>query len=171
MSGRKSKNKGAGFERQVAKMFSEAYGLEFRRTPLSGGWAKDSDVAAGDLVCVDDPDFPYCIECKKSEGWKLESLFTDNHAWFDNWWKQVVDECPEDKEPILVFSRNRMPIFVAVRTDMFLRHTVCDEQNGKLYLPVYHPFIGSHIFLKYTESIMVILLSDFLEWDTELVDS
>lgn len=111
--GKTSRTKGNAFERQVAAMFVEAYGLTFRRTPLSGGWAKDADVAQGDIVCIDDPDFPYCIECKKAEGWKLESLFTDRHAWFDNWWQQAVDECPEGKEPLLVFSRNRMPIFVA----------------------------------------------------------
>lgn len=155
MAGRKSKDKGADFERLVAKMFANVYGMLFRRTPLSGGWAKDADVAAGDLVCVDDPDFGYCVECKKEEGWCLESLFTDKHAWFDAWWKQLVEECPEDKEPLLVFSRNYMPIFVAVR-------------SAAIY-----GFSFQFLFLHHEseeQAIVVALLEDFLEWDTENVD-
>lgn len=106
--------KGASFERTVAKLFSEALGVKLRRTPLSGGWSHDNPDTAGDLVCVEG-DFLYCVECKCAEGWKLESLFTDSHKWFDNWWGQLMDECPSDKIPILVFSRARQPIFAAMR--------------------------------------------------------
>lgn len=110
--GKKSKNKGSGFERQVGKILSDAFGVELRRTPMSGGWATGYDNAAGDLTCLDG-DFPYCVECKKSEGWRLDSLFTNDHQWFDDWWAQLIRECPSTKQPLLVFSRNRAPIFVA----------------------------------------------------------
>lgn len=120
--------KGASFERLVAKMFSEALGVKLRRTPLSGGWSHDNRDVAGDLVSVEGT-FPYCVECKCAEGWKLESLFTDYHKWFDNWWAQLIRECPTDKIPILVFSRSRQPIFAAVwhyyelsSTRIILRH-------------------------------------------------
>jgi len=116
--GAKSKRKGATFELKIAEMFTEAFGKEFRRTPLSGGWAKGTDEVAGDLVCVNDLDFPYSIECKKAEGWFLDSLFTDQHAWFDAWWTQAVAECPDGKSPLLVFSRNRMPTYVASYADV-----------------------------------------------------
>lgn len=149
--GKKSRDKGAAFEREVAKLFSEAYGLEFRRTPLSGGWAKDADVAAGDLVCIDDPDFPYMIECKKAENWKFESLFTDNHTWFDNWWEQAVEECPDSKEPLLVFSRNYMPILVAVSIDAGFG--------------IHCPMFASLAWNGYR--IIIANLGDFLYWDTE----
>lgn len=111
-----SRDKGIRFERKIAKAFSESLGLDIRRTPLSGGWAKGSAEVAGDLVCVDNPDdFPYHVECKCSEGWKLESLFTDQHKWFDDWWEQCVTECPEGKIPLLVFTRNYTPEFVALK--------------------------------------------------------
>lgn len=110
-----SKRKGDGFERKIAKVFADALGLEIRRTPLSGGWARGNPNVYGDLVCVDPgPEaFPYCVECKNEEGWRLESLFTFNHAWFDRWWHQLQNERPGNKVPLLVFSRAYAPIFVS----------------------------------------------------------
>lgn len=149
MAGKKSRDKGANFERDVARAFSEAYGMTFRRTPLSGGWAQDADVAAGDVVCVDDPEFEWCIECKKSEGWRLESLLTGDRAWFDNWWQQLLDECPDGKWPVLIFSRNRCPKFAAVEYD----------QGWSLLAP--------KIMVMYGDGLVIIVeFSQFLEWDT-----
>lgn len=105
--------KGATFERLVAKLFSDALGVKLRRTPMSGGWSHDNPEVAGDLVCIEGI-FPYCVECKCSEGWHFETLFTDNHKWFDNWWDQLIRECPSSKIPVLVFSRARQPVFSAV---------------------------------------------------------
>jgi hypothetical protein len=107
------KNKGASFERTVAKLFSDALGVKLRRTPMSGGWSHGNPETAGDLVSIEG-EFPYCVECKCEEGWHLETLFTGNHKWFDNWWKQTIRECPDGKIPILVFNRARQPIFAAV---------------------------------------------------------
>lgn len=104
--------KGAGFELRVAKLFSEAMGVKLRRTPMSGGWSHDNPEVTGDLVCVEG-NFPFCVECKCEEGWRLESLFAPKHTWFDNYWAQLKRECPADKIPLLVFSRARQPIFVA----------------------------------------------------------
>jgi len=161
MPGKKSKNKGAGFERQVAALLSETYGADFRRTPLSGGWAAQYADAAGDIVCVEPHkfreehgfSFVYCVECKKSEGWKFASLFTNNHAWFDSWWEQTVDECPNGKLPILVFSRNRSPIWVAAHYDTLWG---CP---------------GPHMtFALGDERIVVSLFEEFLEWDAEAIE-
>lgn len=106
--------KGASFELRVAKAFSEALGVKLRRTPMSGGWSHENPDVAGDLVCVEGR-FDYCVECKCAEGWRLESLYTSSHKWFDGWWKQLMDECPADRVPLLVFSRARMPTFVAMQ--------------------------------------------------------
>lgn len=114
MTGSKSRDKGQVFERTVAKMFAKALNLQMRRTPLSGGWSHDNPNVVGDLVCTSG-EFPYCVECKCVEGWKLESLFTDNHRWFDAWWEQLIGECPNDKVPVLAFSRARQPIFAAIK--------------------------------------------------------
>lgn len=116
--GRKSRNKGASFENKIARMIGSALGITLRRTPLSGGWATGNANVAGDIVCVDDTiNFPYCVECKKQEGWKLESLLLYDHAWFDAWWEQLMTECPNTKIPVLVFSRNYQPEFVAIKAN------------------------------------------------------
>lgn len=107
------KAKGATFERTVAKLFADAMGIKLRRTPMSGGWSHDNPDTAGDLVCIEG-EFEFCVECKCAEGWKLESLFTGNHKWFDNWWGQLMRESPAGKVPILVFSRARHPILAAI---------------------------------------------------------
>lgn len=148
-AGKKARNKGQGFERKVAKLFAAAYDLDIRRTPLSGGWAKGSPDVAGDLVCVTpDVEFPYCVECKKAEGWKLENLFTDQHAWFDNWWTQVLNECPDGKTPILVFSRAYAPIFIA-----------CHTRDGVYYTGL------AVLFVKiFDEDIVITTIEEYLEY-------
>lgn len=110
-----SRDKGNSFELLVAKAFNQHFAPhKFRRTPLSGGWSDKAD-AKGDIVCIDDKsDFLYCVECKNAEGWTLESLFTDKHKWFDDWWTQAISECPKGKIPMLVFTRNHMPAFAAM---------------------------------------------------------
>lgn len=113
-----SRNKGVDLELKVAKAFSAAFGLKIRRTPLSGGWSHENPEVSGDLVCTTPgADFPYCVECKNVEGWKLESLFTDQHKWFDDWWLQTVQECHTSKMPVLVFSKAFAPILAAVKAD------------------------------------------------------
>lgn len=137
MTKKNSRAKGSRFELDVAKAFSDAFGIELRRTPLSGGWSHSNPAVAGDLVCItEDTDFPYCVECKNAEGWMLDSLFTDKHQWFDNWWIQLIKECPEGKEPLLVFTRNRAPAYIATYDlyrisdiDVLLRFKSC---NGTL---------------------------------------
>ena len=55
--GKNSKRKGGQYERTIASMFQERYGVELKRTPQSGGFAKKSDKAddvRGDITIVDD---------------------------------------------------------------------------------------------------------------------
>lgn len=150
MKQQKPKNgraKGAGFELRIAKLFSAALGIRLRRTPMSGGWSHDNPDVAGDLVCIEGS-FPYCVECKCAEDWRLESLFTSSHKWFDDWWGQLLRECPDGRIPLLVFSRARMPVFVAMRCDL----TRVIATQAVLYV--------------YTsnDTIAIIRLEDFLPW-------
>ena len=39
--GRNSRNKGANYERSIAKLLEKVFGEAFVRTPLSGGFAKN----------------------------------------------------------------------------------------------------------------------------------
>lgn len=112
------RNKGANAERKLAKLFSTWWGSEFTRTPMSGGFAtktfRDDWNASGDLV-TPDVDFPFCVESKKVEGWHLEQLLTSPKCIIHKWWQQTLDETPEGKEPLLVFSRNGHPELIMVR--------------------------------------------------------
>lgn len=150
--GAKSRNKGNAFELKVAKIFSGKFGLEIRRTPLSGGWARGNPHVYGDLVCIDRDvkkpyNFMYCVECKCVEGWSLQSLFNAKAGWFNTWWAQLIKECPDDKIPLLVFSKAFAPIMVAYDSlrlhnnstarDPILYHStvlqfLLDEANGNV---------------------------------------
>lgn len=94
--GKNAKVKGASFERDIAKKFQKRYGVELKRTPQSGGFAKKSSKAddfRGDITLVDNLlDFLLHVECKNQKTWSL-------HQWI----KQAENDCPENKIPIVVF--------------------------------------------------------------------
>lgn len=121
--GRKnSRVKGSRAELDVAAAFSRWCGEEVRRTPLSGGWSTARFGVTADLVCAN-PAFPFHVEIKHREGWTLDDLVTGARAAHDKsvvqWWAQCVRSCPTatgkkgvlvyQKEPLLVFRRNRQP--------------------------------------------------------------
>ncbi|QKE56350.1 holliday junction resolvase [Bacillus phage YungSlug] len=107
-----SRAKGSKFERDIAKALTDWWGEEFHRVPASGGlrWGKDNRVV-GDIVPPPNSDFPFSIECKKHEGWDL-SYILRNMGEFPNWWAQCTrDAYKVDKIPLLIFSKNRSPIY------------------------------------------------------------
>ena len=59
MMGAHSRNKGAAFEREIARELHDMLGIEFKRD-----LEQVREVARGDLV-PSDPDFPFLIECKR----------------------------------------------------------------------------------------------------------
>jgi hypothetical protein len=126
--GKYSKDKGSAFERKVAKILSEAFGVELVRTPMSGGWGRLE--TKGDLVTRDD--FPYHVECKKREGWNIDCLLSGKGTKeLENWWNQTTEQCPADKVPLLVFSKNFSPIYVRTKNQPKLPNPF----NRILYLP------------------------------------
>lgn len=110
--------KGQSFERVVAKILSTWWGEEFHRTPSSGGlhWKRDNRVT-GDVVTPENSNFPFSIECKKVEGWNFEQLLKDTGE-ISNWWNQCFRDSNEvDKIPLLIFSKNRSPIYYMTLRD------------------------------------------------------
>lgn len=99
--GKSSRNRGASYERTIAKKIKEILGIELKRTPQSGGFAKDSTHGAdfrGDIVSIDDNlDFKLHVECKDTVTWQLPS-----------WLKQAEGDCPKGKVPIVVFHRRQL---------------------------------------------------------------
>ena len=66
--GKRAKRKGGEYERTVAKVFQNRYGVELKRTPQSGGFASKSEKAddyRGDITIVDTKQMlKVHIECK-----------------------------------------------------------------------------------------------------------
>jgi len=112
--GKSSRLRGQRGERIVAKAMSTWWGSEFARTPSSGGFKtkkfREEWNASSDLV-TSDATFPFAVEVKNCEGWNLEQLLTAPKCDLYSWWKQTVGETPEDKTPLLVFTRNHQPLY------------------------------------------------------------
>jgi hypothetical protein len=115
------RSKGSAFERRIAKLFTEKFGVEFKRTPMSGGWTPVGDITPKDPTvagCL-----PWVIECKCRQGWKLESVFTKAaEKSFLDWFAQAerdVKKSGIDKKPMVVFSKNLYPSLAMMKVADF----------------------------------------------------
>ena len=96
--GKKSRRKGASYERDIAHIFQNFTGYDFVRTPQSGGFCKKSDKAEdfrGDILPADkNIRLRLHIEAKNHEKWNLKG-----------WLKQAQEDCPSDKIPIVIMKK------------------------------------------------------------------
>lgn len=95
-----SRNKGAGFEREIAQKLDLLLGVKFVRN-----LEQVRTAAHGDLI-ADDAAFPFSIECKR-----MASGISCLTAWKDQASKAAA-MC--GKIPAVVFKFDRQPIRVAV---------------------------------------------------------
>lgn len=97
--GKKAKRKGGNYERTIAKKFQTKYGVELKRTPQSGGFAKKCDKAddyRGDITIVDTKQMLLLhIECKNQKTWSLKQ-----------WITQAEEDCPEGRTPVIIFHQH-----------------------------------------------------------------
>lgn len=126
--GKRAKRKGGQFERDIAKIFQKRYGVELKRTPQSGGFAKKSDKAddyRGDITIVDTKKvLRLHIECKNQKQWSLPA-----------WLRQAEEDCPEDRTPIVIFHQhNTSKNYVCLELDDFLSLVEKDKVIGKRVL-------------------------------------
>lgn len=132
-----SKNKGSNFERTIAKDFTKWWndaGLEgkFFRTPGSGALAyREQEDVIGDLCTP--KGFPFTIECKNQEGWKLEDLFSEkiecntDKGSISGWWKQsCIEAYRANKKPMLIVKRNFYDPLVIIPIDS-ISHILKEE--------------------------------------------
>lgn len=108
-----SRNKGAAFERKIAKLLSDALGISFKRTPQSGAFSTNNKYSAlaGDIYC--EADFPYVIECKKYSEYNLEDLVTGATSGMLKWFEQLETE-KGNKKGLLIFQKNYGKIMAAI---------------------------------------------------------
>ena len=123
--GKNAKRKGGQYERDIAKKFQDRYGVELKRTPQSGGFAKKSDKAddyRGDITIVDTKQMlKLHIECK-----------THKTLSIPKWISQAEEDCPEGRIPIIVFHQyNSSKDFVCLSIEDFLNLVPKDKVIGK----------------------------------------
>jgi len=91
--------------------------LPFRRrttsvVPLDGHWH-----GAGDILHRPDlpHPWPFCVECKRVEGWTLDGSFAATWpVW--SWWSQALAQARRvGRAPLLICGRNRRPDYVLLR--------------------------------------------------------
>jgi hypothetical protein len=117
------RRKGAKWELEVAKRIGTWWGGTFRRTPGSGGWTrggKDGEgQLKGDLVQMDGPDFPFCVECKADEAWSLDKFLSapDNSKLTYHLRQAWNGAAVEGKLPMLIAKRNRKEPVVLIPAD------------------------------------------------------
>lgn len=164
--GKRSLNKGQQFERAVAKRLSEWSGIELTRTPMSGAWV-GSEV---DIWPVNPEEwFPLAVECKKEESWTFEQLMLGTGP-FLGWWAQAEQQAFQWRqrtghwrEPFLVFSRNRLPMFVAVSDTLYDACEVWNAVDGWRWTSllrvraVWRTLLGPEV-----ECVNVVTLEEFL---------
>ena len=126
-----SRQKGATFERQVAKAIAEWWGCAVRRTPLSGGWG--AAVTAGDTILLppekDDPDFetkfrryrdwPFSVECKHHKDFTIDALFrSPEKSPLGKFIAQCKKAAKKEKRvPLLVAKKNFSEPFAFIISD------------------------------------------------------
>ena len=103
------RNKGASFEREIAKMLFDELGIGFKRD-LEQYRAGDH----GDLI-PDDPEFPFTLELKRYKDGPIGGQPV--------WWNQVVKAAArENKLPCLIYKYDRKPIRCVIPLDALMQH-------------------------------------------------
>jgi len=176
MSGKKSKDKGANFERKIAKLFTAWFqdngiDMHFDRVPASGGLRRRTERSdyIGDISATPD-DFLFTIECKCAESWKFRELIQEvvakrpknNPSKLSEYWFQACEEASRaNKMPMLVFTKNHFPDYI-----MFSRY------NNNIASIYYTEFMDSGVIKRFideeylpylVEPVYILKLEDFMK--------
>lgn len=119
--GRRSRTKGANFERTTAKKFKSYFGVDLVRTPQSGGFAKNAEKAdefRGDIVSADKTvDLGLHIECKNAQTWSLPA-----------WLRQAESDCPVGKKPCVIMHKSGTSTdYITMKLEDFF--DLCDKNK------------------------------------------
>lgn len=101
-----SKQKGNRYERKIARLLSEAFGIKIDRTPCSGALRAKGDLCQ---VTLGDYSLPgilknFTIECKNQQKLNIWAALSQSEAEAD---------C-EGRLPLLIFTRNRAEDYACV---------------------------------------------------------
>ena len=125
MSGRKSKNKGKSYERDVANFLTELYEESFTRVPYSGAFVGGQNIVRTETLSEGQtrgykgdihpgPSFPkLVIEAKNYAEFSWPSLALGKpFAQLDDWIQQAKESCEEGDKWLLIVKITRQGQFV-----------------------------------------------------------
>jgi hypothetical protein len=138
MPGKKSNDKGKRYERYMATTLSIWSGVDLVRTPLGAPEEIYADIWP---VNVTDH-FPLAVECKCDESWNFDQIMRGTGSWF-GWLEQAYRQAmTAERElsrlhvPMLVFSKNRSPDWVAVPVQYGLRDSALMNSFPLRYMSI-----------------------------------
>lgn len=111
--GRRSKNKGKDYERNLSHRFNEYAGLENEKAgSFKRRWSGRAETPeGGDLITPDW--FPIIIEARKRESWSFDEIMRNGaESIIAKWWDEMVEK-NKTHWVMLVFSKNRQPDYIA----------------------------------------------------------
>lgn len=121
--GRRSKEKGARFERKICRVLSLWWSggktdRVFWRSPT---FKQPSGAVhqCGDVIQIDAnyPPCPCVFELKHHKNFRVEDFLTGKKGEIVSWWEQTLRECPEGRIPVLIAHRDRGPTIVVTTFD------------------------------------------------------
>jgi len=139
------------FERDIAKIFGEAFGDQFYRTPGSGGFVGgknqhrlelmtegQKNIFSGDII---PPEYlmGLAVECKTRASFNFNTLFKGENKELNSWIDQTYhNEC---KLGLLIFKYQRSPTFIlyeaSVNFDKSLPHFTYFYNNTKYIITTF----------------------------------
>lgn len=154
--------KGNSSELKICRVLSEwwlkqdlidikAQDLPFRRSPLSGGW--DRTRASGDVIKPDN--CRLCIEVKNRQEWNWDQFFTSPDTWkVFKYWEQTIKAVVKDEIPLLIFTRNRHPYYVAMTIEKYEECKKITEDLEKILIS--KKYKGQQLVFLYLKSFIKI---------------
>ena len=113
-----SKNKGSGFEREIAKWLTDKLETPMTRTAGSGAWfggKNRSRQASAEVIHDRKGDIAgipgLVIECKRYRD--MPDLADGPNGTFDGWLKQLMHDCDPSDFPLLIWKLDRRPVMCA----------------------------------------------------------
>ena len=137
------KNKGSGYEREVAKFLSELYGESFIRAPGSGAYVGGKNQARTEILhegqirsfkgdIVPGQSFSKMnIECKFYADFPWHLLFSGECKQLDSWLEQLLDVEDDGDTNLLFMKFNRKGQYVAVQGKLTWKADNCIFYSSK----------------------------------------
>jgi len=150
---RRSKRKGRRGQRVAADLISHWWTGEsdhFVSTPGSGSirWKRGVGKVAADIVQAteDFPDLPFSVEVKNHEDWNFLSIMKGAQE-FWKWWEQCCrDALTTEKWPMLMFTKNHAPMFIAVPEFCFSPNVLLFSSKRPRIEMMKHPKVHMKVY-------------------------